>query len=45
MTYVPQESNDEKKAQVQDYFEVVRRTDGHLESFSNNFILLKGRKL
>ncbi len=29
---------------VQSYFEVVRRADGHLESFTNDFILLKGRK-
>jgi len=29
---------------IQSYFEVVRKADGHLESFSNDFILLKGRK-
>lgn len=29
---------------IQSYFEVTRKTDGHLESFSNDFILLKGRK-
>jgi hypothetical protein len=29
---------------IQSYFEVVRKADGHLDSFSNDFILLKGRK-
>jgi len=29
---------------IQSYFEVVRRADGQLDSFSNDFILLKGRK-
>jgi hypothetical protein len=28
---------------IQKYFEVEQRTDGHLESFTNDFILLKGR--
>lgn len=29
---------------IQSYFEVVRKADEHLESFTNDFILLKGRK-
>lgn len=29
---------------VQSYFEINQRGDGHLESFTNDFILLKGRK-
>ena len=29
---------------IQDSFAVTRRADGHLDSFSNDFILLKGRK-
>ena len=29
---------------IQNYFEVSRRADGHLDSFTNDFILLKGRK-
>jgi ubiquinone/menaquinone biosynthesis C-methylase UbiE len=29
---------------VQSYFEINQRADGHLESFTNDFILLKGRK-
>jgi ubiquinone/menaquinone biosynthesis C-methylase UbiE len=29
---------------VQSYFEVKQKADGHLESFTNDFILLKGRK-
>ena len=29
---------------IQRYFEVVRKADGHLERFSNDFILLRGRK-
>lgn len=29
---------------IQRYFEVVRRADGHLDSFTNDFILIKGRK-
>jgi len=29
---------------IQSYFEIVRKADGHLESFTNDFILLKGRK-
>lgn len=29
---------------IQRYFEVKRSVDGHLESFTNDFILLKGRK-
>lgn len=31
-------------ARVRRYFEVVVRPDAHLESFTNDFILLKGRK-
>lgn len=34
----------ESSPHIQEYFEVVRRPDGHLESFANDFILLKGRK-
>jgi ubiquinone/menaquinone biosynthesis C-methylase UbiE len=34
----------ESNPRIQDYFEVVRKADGHLERFSNDFILLKGRK-
>lgn len=29
---------------IQSYFEIVLKADGHLESFTNDFILLKGRK-
>jgi hypothetical protein len=29
---------------VQSYFEINQRGDDHLESFTNDFILLKGRK-
>jgi len=29
---------------VQSYFEVKQKADGHLKSFTNDFILLKGRK-
>src|SRR2546421_2853730 len=29
---------------IQSYFEVVRRAGGRLDSFTNDFILLKGRK-
>ncbi len=29
---------------IQQYFEVVKKPDGHLDHFSNDFILLKGRK-
>lgn len=29
---------------IRDYFEVAQRADGHLERFTNDFILLKGRK-
>ncbi len=29
---------------IQRYFEVVQRADGHLESFTNDFIMLKGKK-
>jgi ubiquinone/menaquinone biosynthesis C-methylase UbiE len=32
-------------ARIQSYFEVTQRSDGHLESFTNDFILLKGRKI
>ena len=35
----------ESKPQIRDYFEVVQRPDGSLESFTNDFILLKGRKI
>jgi ubiquinone/menaquinone biosynthesis C-methylase UbiE len=35
------ESND----RIKRYFEVVQRPDGSLESFTNDFILLKGRKI
>ncbi len=34
----------ESSSRIQAYFAVVQRADGHLESFSNDFILLKGRK-
>jgi len=34
----------ESSPSIQSYFEVVRRADGSLESFTNDFILLKGRK-
>lgn len=34
----------ESSPRIQSYFEVVRRADGHLDSFTNDFILLKGRK-
>ncbi|HYK87062.1 MAG TPA: methyltransferase domain-containing protein [Ktedonobacteraceae bacterium] len=34
----------ESDPRIQSYFEVVRKADGHLDSFSNDFILLKGRK-
>ena len=34
------ESND----RIKQHFEVVQRTDGSLESFTNDYILLKGRK-
>ncbi len=34
----------ESNPRIQSYFEVVRKADGHLERFSNDFILLKGRK-
>jgi len=34
----------ESNQHIQHYFEVTRRADGHLESFSTDFILLKGRK-
>jgi len=34
----------ESSPRIQNYFEVSRRTDGHLDSFTNDFILLKGRK-
>ena len=29
---------------TQNYFEISRRADGHQESFTHDFILLKGRK-
>ncbi len=32
-------------ASIQSYFEVSRRADGQLNSFTNDFILLKGRKV
>ncbi len=34
----------ESDEHIQRYFEITRRPDGHLESFTNDFILLKGRK-
>ena len=34
----------ESSPRIRRYFEVVQRADGHLESFTNDFILLKGRK-
>ena len=34
----------ESSPRIQNYFEVSRRVDGHLDSFTNDFILLKGRK-
>ncbi|MBV9706088.1 MAG: methyltransferase domain-containing protein [Chloroflexi bacterium] len=34
----------ESSPHIQRYFEVTRRADGHLDSFTNDFILLKGRK-
>lgn len=34
----------ESSPRIQHYFEVVRQADGHLESFTNDFILLTGRK-
>jgi hypothetical protein len=34
------DSND----RIQSYFEIVRMPDGQLKSFTNDFILLKGRK-
>ncbi|HLX59275.1 MAG TPA: methyltransferase domain-containing protein [Ktedonobacteraceae bacterium] len=35
----------ESDEHIQRYFEVKRTSDGHLESFSNDFILLKGRTM
>lgn len=35
----------ESNPRIQSYFEVVQRTDGQLDSFTNDFILLKGRKV
>jgi ubiquinone/menaquinone biosynthesis C-methylase UbiE len=35
----------ESSPRIQSYFEVIRRPDGHLESFTNDFILLVGRKI
>ena len=34
----------ESSSRIQNYFEVSRHADGHLESFTNDFIFLKGRK-
>jgi len=34
----------ESSPRIQSYFEVVQRADGQLDSFTNDFILLKGRK-
>ena len=34
----------ESSPRIRRYFEVVQRADGHLKSFTNDFILLKGRK-
>ena len=35
----------ESKNRIKHYFEVAQRPDGSLESFTNDFILLKGRKI
>lgn len=35
----------ESNERLQKYFEITCRSDGHLESFTNDFILLKGRKV
>jgi ubiquinone/menaquinone biosynthesis C-methylase UbiE len=35
----------ESSPRIQSYFEVMRRPDGHLASFTNDFILLVGRKI
>jgi ubiquinone/menaquinone biosynthesis C-methylase UbiE len=35
----------ESSPRIQSYFEVIRRPDNHLESFTNDFILLVGRKI
>ena len=34
----------ESNERIQDHFEIKRHPDGHLASFTNDFILLKGRK-
>jgi ubiquinone/menaquinone biosynthesis C-methylase UbiE len=34
----------ESDNQIQSYFEILRKPDGQLKSFTNDFILLKGRK-
>ena len=34
----------ESSPRIQVYFAVVQQANGHLESFTNDFILLKGRK-
>lgn len=34
----------ESKPRIRSYFDVVQRPDGQLDSFTNDFILLKGRK-
>jgi ubiquinone/menaquinone biosynthesis C-methylase UbiE len=34
----------ESNHQIQNYFEITRKQDGQLASFTNDFILLKGRK-
>lgn len=54
MTQTPRQSDDEKArlarfilesdARIRSYFDVVQRPDGQLDSFTNDFILLKGRK-
>lgn len=33
------------KASIQQFFEVTQQPDGHIATFTSNFILLKGRKL
>jgi len=32
-------------SRIRNYFEIVQRPDGHLESFTNDFIFVKGRKV
>lgn len=35
----------ESSTRIQSYFEIVRRPDGQLDSFTNDFIFMKGRKV